>query len=138
MIVKKLVFSVIKWKLAWLFLVVTQFCKTFSSHLNCVLFDDNFFINALLFKDLITMNIRICDTIKINSDNFIELIIIRATVIKQKDWDKMRLMIVKSDKKMNIDDENVLCMIWLNLNIVQYMIKMQIIDEIKTIVFNDA
>jgi hypothetical protein len=56
-------------------------------------------------------NIEICDTIKINNNYFIELMKIRTVVIKQKDWNKMRLMTIKSNKKMNLDDEDVLCMI---------------------------
>ncbi len=62
------------------------------------------------------MNIEVCDTIKINSDFSIELIIIRAAAIKQKDWGKQSLMTMKFDKI--IDDENILCMIWIDLNIV--------------------
>jgi hypothetical protein len=46
---------------------------------------NNFFINARLFKALRLMSIAICDTIKIGSDFSIELMIIRAAAIKQKD-----------------------------------------------------
>ncbi len=63
---------------------------------------------------------------------------IRSAVIKQKDWDKMRLMTIKSNKKMNLDDEDVLCMTWVNNNIVQYMIIIHIIDEMKKMIYKDA
>jgi hypothetical protein len=47
-------------------------------------------------------------------------------------------MTIKTDKKLNIDDENVLCMIWVNLNIVQYMITTHTIDEMQKMIFHDA
>jgi hypothetical protein len=84
------------------------------------------------------MNIEICDTIKMRSDFSIELIIIRAATIKQKNWNKMSLMTIKTNKKTNIDDENVLCIIWMNLNIVQYMIIVHSIDEMKKMICFDA
>jgi hypothetical protein len=74
----------------------------------------------------------------VSSDFLKKLMTIRAAAIKQKDWDKQRLMTMKSDKKINIDDENVLCMIWMNLNIVQYMIIAHTIDEMKTMIYFDA
>jgi hypothetical protein len=130
--------SIIKWKFTSSFLMIIQLCKNLSSDLDFVLFTNNFFINARLFKVLRMRNIEICDTIKIDSDYLIELMRIRAAVIKQKDWDKMSLMTVKSDKKMNIDDEDVLCMTWMNNNIVQYMIIIHIVDEMKKMIYRDA
>ncbi len=97
---------------------------------------DNFFINARLFTGLKLMNIKACDTIKIRSEFSIELVIIRAAATKQKDWDKQDLITIKSNKI--IDDENVLCMIWVDLNIVQFMITMHTINEMKTMIYNDA
>jgi hypothetical protein len=44
------------------------------------------------------MNIEFSDTIKIESEYSTELIKIRIAAIKQKDWNKMSLMIIKSDK----------------------------------------
>jgi hypothetical protein len=84
------------------------------------------------------MNIVVCDTIKVNNKFFNELMTIRAAAIKQKDWDKQRLITMKLDKKININDKNVLCMIWMNLNIVQYMIIAHTIDEMKTMIYFDA
>jgi hypothetical protein len=75
------------------------------------------------------MNIEICDTIKVESEYSTELMKIRTAAIKQKDWSKMSLMIIKSDKI--IKNEDVLCMIWMNLNIVQYIIIVHTIDEMK-------
>jgi hypothetical protein len=46
----------------------------------------------------------------------------------------MNLMIVKSNKL--IDDDDVLCMTWMNLNIVQYMITFHTVDEMKTMIYN--
>ncbi len=82
------------------------------------------------------MRIEICDTIKVDNDFLMKLMIIRAAAIKLKDWDKMSLMTIKSDKL--IDDENVLCMTWMNLNIVQYMIIIHTIDEMKKMTYKDA
>jgi hypothetical protein len=82
------------------------------------------------------MRIEICDTIKVNNDFLMKLMIIRAAAIKSKDWDKMNLMTIKSNKL--IDDENVLCMTWMNLNIVQYMIIIHIIDEMKKMTYKNA
>ncbi len=67
------------------FLMIIQLCKNLSSNLDFVLFVNNFFINARLFKVLRSMNIEICDTIKIKNDYSRELMIIRAAAIKQKD-----------------------------------------------------
>jgi hypothetical protein len=137
MTAKQLSFSISKWKLTSSSLMIIQLCKSLSSDLDFVLFVNNFFSNVRLFKVLRLMNIAICDTIKINSDFSTELMIIRAAAIKQKDWDKQNLMTIKSNKKI-IDDENILCMTWVDLNIVQYMITFHIIDEMKTIVYRDA
>ncbi len=134
MTAKQLKFSVSKWKFISSFLMIIQLCKSLSSNLDFVMFMNNFFINARLFKILRLMNIAVCDTIKINNDFSKELIIIRAAAIKQKDWDKMNLMIVKSNKL--IDDDDVLCMTWMNLNIVQYMITFHTVDEMKTMIYN--
>ncbi len=82
------------------------------------------------------MKIEICDTIKVNNDFLMKLMIIRAAAIKLKDWDKMSLMTIKSNKLIN--DENVLCMTWMNLNIVQYMIIIHIIDEMKKMTYKNA
>ncbi len=122
-------FSFIKWKFISSFLMIIQLCKNLSSDLDFVLFVNNFFINARLFKVLRLMNIEICDTIKVESEYSTELMKIRTAAIKQKDWSKMSLMIIKSDKI--IKNEDVLCMIWMNLNIVQYIIIVHTIDEMK-------
>jgi hypothetical protein len=137
MTTKQLKFSISKWKLTSSFLMIIQLCKSLFFDLDFVLFLDNFFTNARLFKVLRLMNIEICDTIKIDSDYLIELVIIRAVAIKQKDWDKMSLMTIKSDKKM-IDDDDVLCMTWVNNNIVQFMIIVHIIDEMKQMIYKNV
>jgi hypothetical protein len=46
---------------------------------------NNFFISARLFKALRMMSNATCDTIKVSSEYLIELIVIRAAAIKQKD-----------------------------------------------------
>jgi hypothetical protein len=50
----------------------------------------------------------------------------------------MRLMIIEINKKMNIDEENILCMIWMNLNIVQFMIIMHTIYDLKKMTYKNA
>jgi hypothetical protein len=47
-------------------------------------------------------------------------------------------MIIEINKKMNIDEEDVLCMIWVNLNIVQFMITMHIINDLKKMTYKNA
>jgi hypothetical protein len=47
-------------------------------------------------------------------------------------------MTVRSDKKMKIDDGDVLCMAWVDLNTVQYMTTMHTIDEMQTLIYKDA
>ncbi len=136
MTVKQLGFSVSKWKLTSSFLMIIQLCKSLSSNLDFVVFMDNFFINARLFKALRLMNIGACGTVKVGSGFSTELVAIRAAVIKQKDWGKQGLMTVKSDKI--IDDGDILCMAWVDLNTVQYMTTFHTIDEMKTIVYKDA
>jgi hypothetical protein len=101
--------------------MIIQLCKSLSSDLDFILYMNNFFINAWLFKALRLRDIETCDTIKVDSEFLIELMIIRTAASKQKDWKKMSLMTIKSNKKF-IDDENVLCMTWVNNNIVQFMI----------------
>jgi hypothetical protein len=131
-------FLIIKWKLTSSFLMIIQLCENFSSDLDFVLFTNYFFTNARLFKALRMRSIETCDTINIDSNYLIELMRIETAVIKQKDWDKMSLMTVKSDKKMNIDDEDVLCITWVNNNIVQYMIIIYTVDEMKKMIYRNA
>ncbi len=82
------------------------------------------------------MRIGTCDTTKVGSGFPIELVAIRAAAIKQKDWGKMSLMTIKSDKL--IDDEDVLCMAWVDLNTVQYMTISHSIDEMKIVVYKNV
>jgi hypothetical protein len=65
--------------------MIIQLCKSLSSDFDFVLFTNNFFTNVRLFKVLRMKDIEICDTIKIDNDYLIELMRIRAAVIKQKD-----------------------------------------------------
>jgi hypothetical protein len=79
-----------------------------------------------------------CGTVKIGSGYPEELVRIRAAANKSKDWGKMGLMTVKSDKKLNIEEGDVLCMAWVDLNTVQYMTTIHTIDEMKEIIYNDS
>jgi hypothetical protein len=65
--------------------MIIQLCKNLYSNFDFVLFVNNFFISARLFKALRSMNIEICDTIKIENDYSRELMIIRVAAITQKD-----------------------------------------------------
>jgi hypothetical protein len=56
------------------------------------------------------MNIETCETAKVESEFPTELIRLRAAATKKKHWGKMNLMITPINKKMNIEDEDVLCM----------------------------
>ncbi len=135
---QKLNFSARIWKLTSFFLLIIQLCKNLSANHTQVLFVDNFFINVKLFKALKIINIETCQMTKVESKFSTELIRLRAAATKKKHWRKMRLMITSLNKKMNIKNENVLCMIWIDLNIVQYMIIMHIIDEMKQITYKNS
>jgi hypothetical protein len=105
-------------KLTSFSLWMIQLCKSLSSNQVYVLFVYNFFINVKLFKAFKIINIEACETTKIESEFFTQLVRLRAAITKKKHWEKMNLINVESNKKMNIEDENVLCMIWVNLNLV--------------------
>lgn len=138
MTAKQLGFPASKWKLTPSSLVVIQLCKSLPANLGFVLFVDNFFTNARLFKALRMIGIGACGTAKVGSGYPTELVAIRAAATKKKDWGKMGLMTVRSDKKTNIDDGDVFCMAWVDLNTVQYMTTTHTIDEMKTVVYKDA
>ncbi len=135
--VRQLDFANDSWKLTSSSLLVIQLCKNLSSNQIYALFVDNFFISVKLFKALKIMNIEACETTKVESGFLTQLIRLRAAATKEKHWGKMSLMIVESNKKMNIEKENVLCMIWVDLNIVQYMITMHIIEEMRDITWKN-
>jgi hypothetical protein len=50
----------------------------------------------------------------------------------------MSLMTVKSNKKTNIDDGDVLCMTWVDNNTVKYMATIHTIDEMKKVMYKNA
>ncbi len=135
---RQLDFSNKIWKFTSSFFLIIQLCKSLSSIRSYELFLDNFFINARFLKVLKTMNIEICEIIKIESDFFINLVRLRTAITKKKHWKKMKLMIIEINKKMNIDKENILCMIWVNLNIVQFMIIMHTIDDLKKMTYKNV
>ena len=134
----KLGFPAKQWKLTPSSLVVIQLCKSLPNHLRFMLFVDNFFTNVQLFKALRTLNIGACGTAKVGSGFPIELVQIRAAATKQKDWGKLGLMTNSSNEKMNIDEGEVLCMAWVDLNTVQYMTTTHTIDGMKIMEHKDA
>ena len=135
---KKLEFIVSKWNLSQSSMIVVQLCKSLSIYLKYVMFMNNFFINFRLFKALQTLNIDICGIIKMNNDYSLELIQIKTTATKQKNRRKMSLMTIKSNEKINVDETNIFCMKWVDLNTVQYMTRMHTIEEIKVNVLQNA
>ena len=136
--VKKFGFAVSKWNLSQSSMVVLQLLKSLPTHLKFKVFMNNFFTNSRLFKALKTLNIGACGTAKINSGYFLELVQIRAAAIKQKDWEKLGLMTIKSNEKKNVDGADILCMAWVDLNTVQYMITVYTPDEMKVSIWKDA
>ena len=92
----KLGFPVKTWKLAPSALVVIQLCKTVENSKGIVCFVDNFFTNARLFKVLKTMNVGACGTAKVGCGYPLELVRLRATATKQKDWGKMGIMTIQN------------------------------------------
>ena len=86
-----------------------------------VIFLDNFVTSTKLFKALKTMGIGACGTAKAGCGFLMELLRLRAAATKNKDWGKKALMTVKADKKLNIEEGDVLCLAWMDLNKVQFM-----------------
>jgi hypothetical protein len=102
-------FSANKWKLILSFLMIIQLCKNLFLAVNYVLFMNNYFINARLFKVLRMRDIEILYTIKVDNDFLIVLMIIRTAANKQKNWEKMNLMIIKSNRFRFDDCKRVVC-----------------------------
>ena len=126
------------WKLAPSALVVIQLCKCLENSIGSVCFVDTFFTNARLFKALKSMGIGACGTAKIGCGFPLELVRLRAAATKQKDWGEMGLMTIQKDEKMNIEDGDVLCMAWVDLNTVLFMTTNHTVDEMTAMVHKDA
>ena len=47
-------------------------------------------------------------------------------------------MTIQKNKKTNIEEKNMLCMAWVNLNIVQFMTINHNIDEMKKMIYKSA
>ena len=90
-----------------------------------------------LFKALKTMNIGACRTAKAGSGFPDQLLRMLMAATKQTDWGKMGLMTTESSKKFGVDDGDILCMAWVDLNTVQYMTTCLTVDEMKTIIYKD-
>ncbi len=79
-----------------------QLCKNLFADQSYVLFVNNFFINAKLFKTLKIMNIKTCETTKIENEFFKQLIRLRTTITKKKHLKKISLMIIDDEKILYI------------------------------------
>ena len=135
---KKLGFAATKWNLSQSSMMVVQLLKSLSTHLKFTIFMDNFFTNSRLFKALKTLNIGACGTAKVNSGYPMDLVRIRAAATKQKDWGKSGLMTIKSNEKNNVDEADILCMAWVDLNTVQCMTTVHTEEEMQRPVFKNA
>jgi hypothetical protein len=126
------------WKFTPSSLLTIQLCKSLPSIRSYGLFLDNFFTNARLLKALKTLNIGACGTAKVESGFPTNLVRLRAAATKEKHWGKMGLMTIEVNKKMNIDEGDVLCMTWVDLNTVQFMTTMHTIDDLKKVTYKNA
>lgn len=83
--------------------MMIQLCKKIQNSNEFVIFLNNFFINSRLFKVLKFINCETCETAKINCEYFLKLMKLRTAVIKKKIEKKMNVMIIKKNKKTNIE-----------------------------------
>ena len=136
---RQLNFPANKWNLTPSSLLVIQLCQSLPwySTLKYAVFLDNFFTNIKLFKALKTMGIGACGTAKAGCGFPAELLHLRAAATKNKDWGKKAIMTVKEDKKTNIEEGDILCMAWVDLNTVQFMTTIHTIEDVKNDVYKD-
>ena len=100
------------------------------------MFVDNFFTNTRLFKALKTINIGACGTAKAGS-GYPDQILRMRVAAKKTDLGKIGLMTTESITKFGVDDGDILCMAWVDLNTVQYMTTCHTVDGMKTIIYKD-
>ena len=84
------------------------------------------------------MGIGACGTAKAGCGFPMELLRLRAAATKNKDWGEKALMTVKADKKLNIEEGDVLCLAWVDLNTVQFMTTTHTIEDLSTVVYKDS
>ena len=106
--------------------MIIQLCKQLSSAFDeYILYTDNFFTSTKLFKTLRTLGIDACDIAKSDSEYSFSLLAIRDVITKKNNWGL---------KTHTVIDE-VLCMIWVDLNTMQLMTIAYNISDIKTSYF---
>jgi hypothetical protein len=134
---RQLQFPATKWNLTSSSLIVIQLCRNLPSYetVKYVVFLDNFFTNSRLFKALKTMGIGACGTAKSGCGYSIDLLRLRAAATKNKDWGKKAITTIKADKF--VEDGDILCMAWVDLNTVQFMTTIHTIDDMETMVYKD-
>ncbi len=93
--------------------MILQLCKDLFKSYDYVVFTNNFFSSVKLFKALKKEEIDACDTAKSSSEYSNQLLRLRLIFIKAKNWGLRAHMIVKDE---------VLCLVWQNNNVLQYMI----------------
>ena len=131
-----------KWDLSPSSLVVIQLARSLPSDegLKYVIFLDNIFTNTKLFKALKTIGIGACGTAKSGCGFPVDLPRLRVAATKNKDWGKKALMTVPANKnnKSNIDDGDILCIAWVDLNTVQFMTTVHTIEDLKTSFYKNS
>ena len=115
-----------------------QLCRHLPTHQKSALFVDSFFTSAKLFKALKTMNFGACGTATTGSGMSEQLIRIRSAATKEKDRGKTDLMTSEAKKPRSLIEGDVLCMVWIDMNTVQYMTTMHSIDKIKSVELKPA
>ena len=106
--------------------VILQLCQDLSQSYEYVIFTDNFFSNVKLFKALKSKEFDACDIAKSESEYSIQLLSFRFICTKVKNWD------LKAH--MNVDSE-ILCLVWQDNNVLQYMITSHTEDELEDLHF---
>jgi hypothetical protein len=136
---RQLNFPVIKWNLTPSSLIVIQLCRNLPDYATSkyAVFLDNFFTNARLFKALKIIGIGACGTAKSGCGFPVDLLRLRAAATKNKDWGKKAIMTTKADKKTGIEEGDILCMAWVDLNIVQFMTIIHTVDDLKAVSYKN-
>ena len=135
---RQLHFSVSKSNLTPPYLVFIQLCRNLPSYETSkyVVFFDKFFTNTRLFKALKSIGIGACGTAKSGCGFPVDLLRLRAATTKNKDWGKKAITIVKKD--IIVEEGDILCIAWVDLNTVQFITTVHTIEDMERAFYKNA
>lgn len=105
--------------------MVIQLCRLLPHYREpnlFILYTDNFFTNVKLFKYLCHYGVGVCGTAKADSGFPAEMLVFWDILTKKKDWGFLQATTV---------DDEVLCVVWQDLNTVQLMTTCHSLEEVK-------